>query len=159
MIFETIESAGANPLVKHQPVLQRALRWATDEAPHRETGTYELEGREFFAMVQQRESKPRSERPTPEVHQRFVDLQLCLGGGEIIDWYPAEKLVEAATAYDVEKDVELFQRPDGIAPVELYFLAGRFALFFPEDGHVPIVSDGVHAGTRMVVFKIALALF
>ena len=93
----------------------------------------------------------------PEAHRAYVDLQYYVAGGEIIDWYPLEALVPT-TDHDEEGDFRLFACPAHL-PLPLLMRAGTFALFFPQDAHVPMVADGVHSSYRMIVFKIRCGLF
>ncbi len=93
----------------------------------------------------------------PEAHRAYVDLQYYVAGGEIIDWYPLEALVPT-TDHDEEGDFRLFACPAHL-PLPLLMRAGTFALFFPQDAHVPMVADGVHSSYCMIVFKIRCGLF
>lgn len=155
MIYETIQSAERNPQIAKSALIQEALAWASKVRPGHELGRFDLRGDDLYAMVQERESKPREERKEPETHRVYVDLQYCVDGGEFIDWY-ANIGLKPTTEYDAEKDFQLFQRPE-VPPVPLLMRPGYFALLYPDDAHVPVVSDGEHGKTWMVVFKIRLA--
>lgn len=152
MIYETDTTAPGNPLVRNSGLVQEALQWVRTVTPDTEPGRYDLRGDDLYAMVQVRTALPREERRKVEAHREYADLQYCLEGGEFIDWYPLEALVPSGD-YNEEKDFQIFDRPL-LEPVALPMRPGCFTLLFPGDGHVPMVTDGVHPSTRMVVFKI-----
>lgn len=157
MLFETVDTARRNIWLRQCAPIQECLDWARDVDPAIAPGRYEIRGDDLYVLVQNRISKPREERPHPETHRRYVDLQLCRGGSELIDWYPAVCLREY-TAYNEERDVAFFHRPESGLQT-LVMTPGTFAVFFPEDAHVPEITDGRNASTDMFVFKIALTLF
>ncbi len=116
-------------------------------------GEYEIAGHDLRAIVQTIDLKPRSERVF-EAHQREIDLHCCFTGSEIIEWAPVDTL-KARTEYDAEKDFTLYDSPDAAAAIHMK--PGDFAIFFPEDGHMPgIIADRGH--TRKVVLKINIDL-
>ena len=155
MIYETDATAPNNPLVRNFELIQEALQWVKSVTPDTEPGRYDLRGDDLYAMVQIRGGLSRNERREVEAHREYVDLQYCLEGGEFIDWYPLEALVPCGE-YNEEKDFQFFNQP-ALEPVPLPMRPGCFTLLFPGDGHVPMVTDGVHASSRMVVFKIRVS--
>lgn len=157
MIFETLDTFPQNPLVAGSSLIARALEWAARIDAGSPPGRFEIEGDDFYASVQERTPLPRGERLTPEVHRAYVDLQYCVAGGEIIDWYALDGL-EPTMDYDEAGDYRLFQRPVR-PPLPLLMHPGAFTLLFPRDAHVPMVADGVNASCRMIVFKIRCSLF
>lgn len=156
MIYETTTTASANPAIQGSTLLSNALQWATTEGLNHSLGRVDHWGDDMYALVQQRKPLPRVERDDPEAHRRCVDLQYCVEGGEVIDWYQREGLA-ARSAYDVDQDVQLFDRPSDVPPVPLAMRPGHFAVFFPGDAHVPAVCDECHDECRMIVFKIKLS--
>lgn len=157
MILETLETCRFNGLLNRSPLVSRALDWAARIDGTTEPGRFELDGDDFYASVQLRQPRPREERSTPEAHREYVDLQYCVAGGEIIDWYALDGL-QPTMDHDEAGDYRLFRRP-AHPPVPLLMRPGTFALLFPRDAHVPMVADGLHAECRMVVFKIRCRLF
>ena len=155
MIYETDKTTPANPLVRDSVLIREALAWAKTAKADTQPGRYDLRGDDLYALVQVRNGLPREERRAVEAHREYADLQYCLEGGEFIDWYPLEALTPS-TEYDPEKDFQLYQRP-AMAPLALPMRPGSWVLLLPGDGHAPMVTDGEHASTRMVVFKIRLS--
>lgn len=90
-----------------------------------------------------------------ETHREHVDLQYVLGGGEIIEWAPAAKLV-ADGAYDEKTDFQLHGPAE--ADLSLGMKDGLFTFLFPADGHKPMVADGVNHHIHKVVVKIHKSL-
>ena len=43
-------------------------------------------------------------------------------------------------------------------PVPLVMVPGHCAILFPNDGHVPAVSDGINNRCQMVVFKVRMSV-
>jgi biofilm protein TabA len=103
------------------------------------------------ALVSEYQSKPVSDCFI-ECHRKFIDLQMVIQGVEKIGVCNASNCTEI-TAYDPEKD---FQKLEG----ELDFITlkpGLFAVFFPQDGHMPGICSGkTPEKVRKIVFKIPI---
>jgi YhcH/YjgK/YiaL family protein len=64
-------------------------------------------------------------------------------------WKPTAECVRPQAEYNADKDIRFFDD----APLSwVTAQAGTFCLFFPEDAHAPLVSDGA---IHKVVLKIA----
>jgi len=85
-----------------------------------------------------------------ECHDKNIDIQVCVKGLETFGWKPREKCVIPKGTYNPEKDVRFFSD----AP-DLFFqlTEGQFVVFFPEDVHAPMISDGE---IKKVVIKIKI---
>jgi YhcH/YjgK/YiaL family protein len=85
-----------------------------------------------------------------ECHDKNIDIQVCVKGLETFGWKPREKCVTPKGAYNPEKDVRFFSD----AP-DLFFqlTEGQFVVFFPEDVHAPMISEGE---IKKVVIKIKI---
>lgn len=91
-----------------------------------------------------------------EAHDKYIDIQLSLGGTEAIDWYERSGLT-IKTPYDAEKDLVLFEWP---APVSGTVInsPGYFSVYFPEDAHMAQQRAGGTIETvRKVVIKVPVA--
>ena len=82
---------------------------------------------------------------------QYIDLQYILGGGEVIEWTPAESLV-AEGAYEVATDFQYYAPASADALLTMH--DGLFTFLFPQDGHKPLVSDGKNKEVHKVVVKI-----
>jgi biofilm protein TabA len=121
-----------------------------------EDGRHSLQGEDIYAMIESYETKsPESARP--EAHRRYVDIQMLLSGTECIKWWPTRDLT-VVQPFVPENDIAFYDQPkaSGI-PVEL--APGRFAVFFPEDAHMPgLQTVGTPTPVKKVVIKIDAAL-
>ncbi|MGA0093625.1 MAG: YhcH/YjgK/YiaL family protein [Chthoniobacterales bacterium] len=90
-----------------------------------------------------------------EAHREYVDLQYILGGGEIIEWAPAAKLVPDG-AYDAKTDFQFYAPAE--ADVLLPMTDGLFVFLFPTDGHKPLVSNGADRHVHKIIAKIHRSL-
>ena len=88
-----------------------------------------------------------------EAHRRYADLQLVVGGSEIIEWMGLKDLNET-TQYNEESDIQFFSG-DAPAAIPLKLYPGNFAIFYPQDGHKPCLRLD-HDTSFKVVFKIPM---
>ena len=100
------------------------------------TGTYELDGRRIYAMVQEYETKKPSEAKL-EAHRRYLDIQFIDKGRERMDLAPLSK-VTVTEPYDDGRDVAFFA--DIRVPVSAVLTDGEFGIFYPCDVHKPSLS-------------------
>jgi YhcH/YjgK/YiaL family protein len=111
-------------------------------------GTYELDGRRVYALVQDYQTKRAAEGKW-EAHRKYLDLQYVVSGAERFGCAPAGRMTEGP--YDAERDME---RP----AVEGSFIelrAGEFMILWPGEPHMPGMAIGEPAPVRKVVLKIA----
>ena len=121
-------------------------------------GRVEIEGDRLFALVQAYAPKP-VEGAKFEAHRRYADVQYIAGGAEMIGYAPTHTL-EVDTPYDAGKDIAFYAQPARYTPLAVP--AGSFAVFSPEDAHMPCCRLDSPAGqadepVRKVVVKVALA--
>ena len=90
-----------------------------------------------------------------ETHREYIDLQYIVGGGEIIEWAPASKLT-ADGAYDERTDFQFYA--PAAADELLAVTDGLFVFLFPQDGHKPLVGNGVDPFVHKVIAKIHRSL-
>lgn len=111
--------------------------------------TYEIDGERVYAMVA-KETGRKKEDALLEVHERYIDIQLVLAGTDTMGWRAKSLCRQPAGGYDPETDLQFFtDGPDVWLPTS----SGTFAIFFPEDAHMPLISSGqIHK----VVVKIAV---
>lgn len=69
-----------------------------------------------------------------ETHRRYIDIQMPLYGLERIDYMSEEPLKETKP-YNEDNDIAFCFSES--KPVELTIGNGYFAIFFPQDGHMP----------------------
>ena len=122
-----------------------------------EEGEYPLVDDRIFARVMSYWTKEVKDCAL-EAHRDYVDIQIVLSGAEGMEWVPTRGL-QVKKAYDAASDVEFFLPPvQSLARVDVY--PGIFALFFPEDAHMPqIAVNGTPELIKKVVVKIKREVF
>lgn len=108
------------------------LRFLQQATPDLAPGTYQISPR-VKAIVSEYETKVKNEVGY-EAHRKNIDIQYLLKGEECVACLPVEKLKET-TPYSEEKDAAFFTA--SIQPIEMTLGGGYFAIFFPQDGHMP----------------------
>jgi len=112
-------------------------------------GEYEIDGERVYAMVS-KEKGQKKEDALLETHEKYIDIQLILDGTDDIGWKPKSLCQQPSGEYDHESDLQFFaDRPNTWLSIE----GGEFAIFFPEDAHMPLISSGT---IHKVVVKIAV---
>lgn len=112
-------------------------------------GKHALLGEEIFVIAEACSGRTRAEARL-ECHRRYIDIQLVLQGVDEMGWRPLAECVQPATDYDAARDIRFFND----APSSwIATPAGSFCVFFPDDAHAPLVSDGM---IRKVVMKVAV---
>jgi biofilm protein TabA len=115
-------------------------------------GRIAIEGDQVFAIVSEAETRP-PEAARFEAHRTYVDVQYLVSGQETIGVAPVVTL-KSSEPYDAARDIEFFATPEKHSAIELR--AGRFAVFAPDEGHMPSVHlAGPHL-VRKVVVKVSV---
>jgi len=71
-----------------------------------------------------------------------------LAGTDEMGWKPPGECRQPVSEFNVERDIRFF---DDLPSSWVATPAGSYCIFFPEDAHAPLVSDGL---VRKVVVKI-----
>ncbi|NDL67492.1 YhcH/YjgK/YiaL family protein [Anaerotalea alkaliphila] len=136
--------------------VQRALAYLGDtDFSTLEPGTYEVEGKDIYAMLQTMQTDLLENR-RPEAHVVYIDIQYLLEGEERMGW--AEVNGDAVVTEDKrpDKDMVYYQAPAQEAFIDL--VPGEFVVFFPSDIHRPGCCVSEPMPIRKVVVKIRAAL-
>ena len=114
-------------------------------------GKYEIDAdRIIYAMVSKSDGR-RKEDALLETHQKYIDIQLVLAGTDDMGWKPKSLCKKPAGKYDQKNDEQIFMdEPDAWISTK----SGAFAIFFPEDAHMPLISS---SQIHKVVVKVAVA--
>ncbi len=148
MILESLANADRyQHLHRHFPSAFAFLR--SSDLASLPQGRHDIMGDEVFAIVSRANGRTRDESPL-ECHRRYLDIQYVISGRDEMGWKPSRNCVLPRGQYSQEKDILFFDdRPDSwvLTP------SGSFCIFFPEDAHAPLVSDGL---IHKVVVKIAV---
>ena len=151
MIFDTISNSelylGVNDKLRAAfDFIKKAVK---EKLP---IGKYELMGSSLYAMVQEYDTKS-AEGALYEAHKRYIDLQYVVSGEEIIDVLNIADTT-LVTDYVEADDYALYSAKR--RGVRLVMKDGDFAIFYPEDTHMPgLLSDKV-SSVKKIVVKIAV---
>ena len=117
-------------------------------------GNYELDGRNLFVIVNDYQTKPTEVEPF-EVHRQYIDVQYVVSGEEEIGYIPLGEQTPSKAYYEKhdyeEYSYETCQQQASFIP----FRQGMFAIFYPNDMHMPGVSDQPNQ-VRKVVIKVKI---
>ena len=111
-------------------------------------GKYEIDGDRIYAMVALEPGR-KKEDALLETHEKYIDIQFILTGTDTMGWKPKSLCRQPTQGYDPKADIQFFaDRPDAWIAVT----GGAFAIFFPEDAHMPLISpEPIHK----VIVKVA----
>ena len=146
MIFDKLENAGRYFSIN--PLFEAAFKFLMQEGlTSMECGTYEIEGKNLYAMISEAPGKKREDTKL-ETHIKYIDIQFLIDGSEEIGWNVLSECKTVTKEYKPEKDIMFFADE---AQTYFKFTPGSFAIFFPEDAHAPMVSEG---NVKKVVIKV-----
>lgn len=114
-------------------------------------GRYELDGDRCYALVQEYETAPESEKDF-ESHRRYIDLQYIIEGCEEMYWQQTNSL-EEKIPYNEEADVAFYS---GSVSCRFQVRADEFVVFYPQDGHKPGCCVQFPDKVRKIVIKMLI---
>jgi len=112
-------------------------------------GRIELDGANLFALVQEYTTRTLEESVW-EAHRNYIDIQYMVSGVEKMGFANLEEM--DLGGYIPERD---FQALNGRGN-EVTVSTGAFAIFFPEDGHMPGLRVDQPAAVKKVVLKLKI---
>lgn len=118
-----------------------------EKAPF-ESGRIDIDSDISWCNVSKYETKS-PEGAKLEAHKEYFDVQLMFEGSEKIGWAP----VSECTVTDPFKDGDdiAFMTSNSMQFISLK--KGYFAVFFPQDAHMPCICDGESKTAHKLVFK------
>lgn len=117
-------------------------------------GRYPIHDDEVFVIIDEYQTQPAT-GSAYEGHRNYIDIQVILSGSELMGVAPLTHQIPTQ-AYDHQKDFALYKNPQ---PQEFFLKVspGTFVIFYPEDLHMPCISEGAQAkSVKKAVFKIAI---
>ena len=112
-------------------------------------GRHEVAGDAVYAVVAKGTGRT-PEEALLETHDLYIDIQFVLEGTDTIGWKARKNLGPATEAPDPRNDVTFYAD----APTAWTSVGpGEFGIYFPEDGHMPMISDG---HLHKVIMKVAV---
>ena len=102
------------------------------------SGRHDIDGDSVFAIVAREKGRSVAAAQL-ETHDRYLDIQMVIQGEDTMGWKPKATCQNPTGPHDPDKDIRFYRdEPNVFIPVK----AGAFALFFPEDAHMPLISEG-----------------
>lgn len=112
-------------------------------------GRYPIDGEDVFALVQQYQTKP-AEQGKWEAHRKYLDIQYVISGTEAMGYTTLDQM-KVKEPYNEQKDIVFFEGQGDRVTVR----AGMFAMFFPQDAHMPTLSPATGENhVRKIVVKV-----
>ena len=132
--------------------IREGLEFLCNISPDIENGVHEISPR-VKAIVSEYATKEANENGF-EAHRQYIDIQYLISGTEKIFCLPLEYLKETKP-YNEKDDAALYQAAV-IQPQEMVIGNSYFAIFFPQDGHMPQLCVNAPLAVKKVVVKIKI---
>ncbi|BCS86782.1 YhcH/YjgK/YiaL family protein [Pseudodesulfovibrio sediminis] len=112
-------------------------------------GQHEVDGDAVYAVVAKGPGRA-PEDARIETHDHYIDIQYVISGTDSMGWKARKSLGAPTDASDPRADVAFYEDAPTIWTA---VTPGMFAIYFPEDGHLPMISDGE---LHKVIMKVAV---
>ena len=113
-------------------------------------GKYEIDGENIFALISEYKTKSEQEGKL-EAHRKYIDVQYVINGEELMGYAPLG-LQQILEPYKEENDIIFFKGEKSFTKVS----SGMFAIFSPQDVHMPGISTGKISDVKKLVIKVRL---
>lgn len=112
-----------------------------------EAGKYPIKDKDLFMNLQVAAGRSK-EAAFLETHIEMIDIQIPISCAETFGYTPLCDLPDFE--YNTEKDITKYgdTKPQTYVTVN----PGQFAIFFPQDGHAPCITD--EPEIRKAIFKV-----
>jgi len=148
MIFSTLSNSSR--YAELHPLFPRAFDYIRNtDLMSLVPGCYPIIGEDLLAIVEHLPGRTRAEAKL-ESHRRYIDIQLVLDGVDEMGWKALADCHKPVDEYSAARDIRFY---DDAPATWIATPPGTFCMFFPDDAHAPLVSEGL---IRKVVFKIAV---
>ena len=146
MIIDTIDNlckyAAINPLFEDVVEFLKSHDLKTMEV-----GKYPIKDKDLFLNLTVAKGKTK-EAAVLETHIEMIDIQIPISCAETFGYTPLCNLPDFE--YNAEKDITKYG--DTMAQTYVTVNPGQMAIFFPQDGHAPCISD--EAEIKKAIFKV-----
>lgn len=148
MILDKVENFGN--YVSLNPNFAKALEFLQNSnLEELVLGRNEICGDLVFANVVEVKGKCKEEASI-EIHRKYIDVHVPISGDEIMGYKPLDELPYAEF---VEADDAALYPIDLQARDYFNVKRGEFAIFFPQDGHAPAITD---KPLKKMIIKVAM---
>lgn len=146
MIIDTLENLGK--YVALNPLFADVVAFlAQNDLDKLDEGKHLIKDKDLFVNIQAAKGRAR-EAATLETHRDMIDIQIPLDGEETFGYTPLCDL--PSFEYNAEKDITKYG--DTMAQTYVTLKPGQMAIFFPQDGHAPCISD--KETIKKAIFKV-----
>ncbi|MBQ8712061.1 MAG: YhcH/YjgK/YiaL family protein [Prevotella sp.] len=146
MVIDTIDNlgkyVGLNPLFADVVEFMKNNDLNTLEA-----GKHLIKDKDLFVNITTAKGRSK-EAAVLETHIDMIDIQIPLDGEETFGYTPLKDLPDFE--YNAEKDITKYG--DTLAQTYVTCRPGQMAIFFPQDGHAPCISEA--AEIKKAIFKV-----
>ncbi len=148
MITDTLDNSNIYNSVN--PWFEKSFEFLKTLSPDAEPGSVEI-APGLFAHISEYETGPVFKFGW-ETHKKYIDIQFCLSGEEIIKCAPLSEKLTPTIDYDEEKDV-IFYEGD-VQHTAINISGSVFSIFFPADAHAPQIMIDKSSVVKKVVVKV-----
>lgn len=145
MIIDTLDNlgkyVGLNPLFADVVTFLQA-----NDLNALEDGKHPIKDKDLFVNITTAKGRTK-EAAVLETHINMIDIQIPLDTEETYGYTPLQDLPDFE--YNAEKDITKY----GTTLAQTYVTCrpGQMAIFFPQDGHAPCISD---KDIKKAIFKV-----
>ena len=146
MIIDTLDNLGK--YVGLNPLFADVMEFLEqNDLSTMDEGKHPIKGADLFVNIQMAKGRSR-EDAVLESHVRMIDIQLPLDADETFGYSPVCDLPDYE--YNPEKDMTKY----GDTPSQTYVTVkpGQMAIFFPQDGHAPCITE--REVIKKAIFKV-----
>jgi uncharacterized protein, YhcH/YjgK/YiaL family len=145
MIIDTLDNLGKYTALN--PLFADVVAFLKDhDLNTMEEGKYPIKDKNLFVNITTAKGRTK-EAAVLETHIDMIDIQIPLDTEETYGYTPLQDL--PAFEYNAEKDITKYG--DTLAQTYVTCRPGQMAIFFPQDGHAPCISE---KDIKKAIFKI-----
>ena len=147
MIVDKIENSGLYKNLSER--IKRSFDYIKQtDLKKLQPGRYDIEGDNIFALISDYQTKLESEGKL-EAHKKYIDVQYVIEGEELMGYAPLGNQ-QTLEAYKEENDIIFYKGEK----VFIKVTEGMFAIFAPEDVHMPSIQSEKKSLVKKLVIKV-----
>lgn len=152
MVIDTLKNS--NQYHSLHPGFKKAFEYlSSTDFSKTENATYELDGKNIYAIVSEYDTKPVSDGKW-ESHLKYYDIQFVAKGEELMG-YVNKDYVTLSQDYNDENDFMLWEDNNEDSDF-IRFKENNFMILAPEDVHMPGIETGEIEKVKKVVIKVLI---
>ncbi len=147
MVFDSIKNVENYSNLNER--IKKALKYITEnDFTKMENGRVDIDGDNVFAVIQSYETKP-IEKGRWEAHKKYIDVQFVADGYEKMGYTHIDNTAEDEP-YIEENDLHWLKGEGSFIEAK----KGSFAIFYPQDAHMPAIAVDNPVPVKKVVVKV-----